>query len=64
MLLSARGCTLDQVADVLRMDRDAVSRTLDRWEQGGVAALQEGHRSGRPSKVDAADGKRSARRRW
>ena len=37
---------------MLAVDRDAVSRTLDRWEQG-VAALQEGHRPGRPLKVDA-----------
>ena len=52
--LSAKGYTLDQIADVLDVDRDAVSRTLDRWEEGGVDALEEGSRSGRPSKVDAA----------
>ena len=52
--LSARGYTLDQIADVLEVDRNAVSRTLDRWEQGGVAALEEGARPGRPPKVDAA----------
>lgn len=54
VLLSARGDTLDQVADVLEVDRDAVSRTLDRWEKGGVVALEEGVRPGRPPKVDAA----------
>ena len=53
VLLNARGYTLDQAADVLRIDRDAVSRTLDRWEQGGLAALEEGARPGRPPKVDA-----------
>ena len=53
VLLSAKGYTLDQIADVLEMDRDAVSRTLDRWETGGVAALEEGARPGRPPKVDA-----------
>ncbi len=52
--LSARGYTLDQIADVLEVDRDAVSRTLDRWQEGGVAALEEGPRAGRPPKVDAA----------
>ena len=52
--LSAKGYTLDQIADVLAVDRDAVSRTLDRWERGGVAALEEGHRPGRRPKVDAA----------
>ena len=54
VLLSAKGYTLDQIADVLDVDRDAVSRPLDRWEEGGVAALEEGPRPGRPSKVDAA----------
>ena len=54
VLLSARRYTLDQVAAVLAVDRDAVSRTLDRWERGGVAALEEGHRPGRPPKVDTA----------
>ena len=52
--LSAKGYTLDQIADVLEVDRDAVSRTLDRWEAGGAAALEEGHRPGRRPKVDAA----------
>ena len=54
ILLSAKGYTLDQIADVLAVDRDAVSRTLERWEHGGLAALQEGPRPGRPPKVDAA----------
>lgn len=54
VLLSAKGYTLDQVADVLEVDRDAVARTLDRWQAGGVAALEEGHRPGRRPKVDAA----------
>ena len=51
--LSAKSYSLDQIADVLEVDRDAVSRTLDRWEEGGVAALEEGPRLGRPPKVDA-----------
>lgn len=54
VLLSAKSYTLDQVANVLDVDRDAVSRTLDRWERGGVVALEEGHRPGRRPKVDAA----------
>ncbi len=36
------------------MARDAVSRTLDCWEAGGLAALEEGARSGRPLRVEAA----------
>ena len=51
--LGAKGDTLDQIADVLAVGRDAVSRTLDRWEHGGVAAREEGHRAGRRPKGDA-----------
>ena len=54
MRLSAKGYTLDQIAEVLEVDRDAVSRTLDHWQEGGLAALEEGARPGRPPKVDAA----------
>ena len=54
VLLSAKGYTLDEIADVLGIDRDAVSRTLDRWERGGLAALEEAPRPGRVPKVDAA----------
>lgn len=53
VLLSAKGYSLDQAADVLGVDRDAVSRWLDRWERGGVSALAEAPKSGRPPKVDA-----------
>ena len=52
--LSAKNYPLDQIAEVLEVDRDAVSRTLERWERGGVAALEEGHRPGRRPKVAAA----------
>jgi transposase len=54
VLLSAQGYTLDEAADVLRVDRDAVSRWLGRWEQGGLAALDDAPKAGRPRKVDAA----------
>jgi transposase len=54
VLLSAQGYTLDQAADVLRVDRDAVSRWLGRWERGGLDALADAPKSGRPPKVDAA----------
>ena len=54
VLLSAKGYSLDQAADVLGVDRDAVSRWLDRWERGGLDALADAPKSGRPPKVDAA----------
>ena len=54
VLLSAQGYSLDQAADVLRVDRDAVSRWLARWERGGLNALADAPKSGRPPKGDAA----------
>ena len=48
VLLSVQGYTLDQIADILRVDRDAASRTPDRWEEGGVAALEEVNRAASP----------------
>lgn len=54
VLLSAKGYSLEQSADVLGVDRDAVSRWLARWERGGVGALADAPKSGRPPKVDAA----------
>lgn len=54
VLLSAWGYGLDQIAGVLRVDRDAVSRWLARWGRGGAAALADAPKSGRPPRVDAA----------
>jgi transposase len=55
VLLSARGYTLDQAADVLAVDRDAISRWLSRWEAGGAAALADAPKSGRPRKLAAPE---------
>lgn len=54
VLLSAKGYTLDEIADALEIDRDAASRTLGRWQRGGLKALEEAPRPGRMPKVDAA----------
>lgn len=51
VLLSAKGLTMDQGAHVLGVDRDAISRWLSRWEAGGLAALSDAPKSGRPHKV-------------
>ncbi len=48
VLLSAKGFRVEQCAEVLEVDRDAISRWLCRWEDGGVAALAEAKRPGRP----------------
>jgi transposase len=54
VLLSAKGYRLEECAEVLGVDRDAISRWLDRWEEGGVEALAEGARPGRPRALDEA----------
>lgn len=33
VLLSARGYSLDQLADILSADRDTISRWLDQWQE-------------------------------
>lgn len=49
VLLSARGLSLEQLAFVFECDRDTVSGWLDDWQAGGVAALSDAAKSGRPS---------------
>ena len=54
VLNHSRGLTLSQLAAAYAVDRDTVREWLTRFEQGGIAALAEGHRSGRPPKRTAA----------
>ena len=53
VLSHSRGLTLTQLAAAYAVDRDTVREWLTRFEQGGVAALAEGPRSGRPPKLTA-----------
>lgn len=53
VLSHSRGLTLSQLATAYAVDRDTVREWLTRFEQGGVAALAEGHRAGRPPKLTA-----------
>ena len=54
VLLSAKGYTLDQIADVLDTSRFAVSGWLNRWQKRGLAGLADAPKSGRRRKIDAA----------
>lgn len=54
VLSQHRGLSLQQLAAAYAVGRDTVREWLTRFEQGGVAALTEGPRSGRPTKLDAA----------
>ena len=54
VLLSARGMSLDQLGFIFECGRDTVSGWLDDWQGGGIAALADGARSGRPLSLDEA----------
>lgn len=54
VLLSARGVRIEELAEFFGAERDAVGRWLSRWEKGGVAALADRPRSGRPRALDKA----------
>ncbi|RZK10072.1 MAG: hypothetical protein EOO56_29635 [Hymenobacter sp.] len=53
VLSQHRGLSLQQLAAAYAVGRDTVRLWLTHFEAGGVAALAEGARSGRPSKLDA-----------
>ena len=48
VLLADDGMALDQIARVVGADRTIVRTWLDRYRAGGLAALQDRLRSGRP----------------
>jgi transposase len=54
VLLSAKGYTLEQIADVLDSGRNTVSDWLDAWQEQGVSGLCDAPKSGRPRTLDAA----------
>jgi transposase len=48
VLLAGHGKPLDQIARTLGADRTIVRTWIDRYRAGGLAALQDRPRSGRP----------------
>jgi transposase len=54
VLLSAKGYTLDQLADILGTGRDTVSGWLNQWQARGLDGLADAVKSGRPRAMDAA----------
>jgi len=53
ILLSARGYTLEQLADFFQTRRDTISGWLDAWQEGAMAGLQDAPKPGRTPKMDA-----------
>jgi len=54
VLLSAKGYTLEQIADVLDAGRNTVSGWLDAWQAHGLDGLADAPKSGGRRKIDAA----------
>jgi transposase len=54
VLSHSRGLSLTHLAAAYAVDRDTVRAWLTRFERGGVAALAEGARAGRPRKLAPA----------
>ncbi len=48
VLLAADGVPLDRIARQLAVDRNVVRTWVDRYRAGGLAALEDRPRSGRP----------------
>lgn len=55
VLLSARGYSLDQIADIYQQDRDRVSLWLDWWEEFQYDGLADDPKSGRPATLSDED---------
>lgn len=50
ILLSSKRHKIDDIADIFEVDRDTVSEWFKRWVEGGLSALCDKKRSGRPAK--------------
>jgi len=48
ILLSNRGCGIDEMAKFFEMNRETISIWIDKWEQAGISGLEDKPRSGRP----------------
>ena len=54
VLLSAKGFTLEQLADIFSADRDTVSGWLNLWQDKGLDGLADAPKSGRFRKIDGS----------
>ena len=58
--LSHKGYKREEIADICRVDVDAVSRTFDRWEKVGLVGLLDRPKSGRPAKMGRQEQEKAA----
>jgi|GEM_PF-1732289 len=54
VLLSAKSFTLEQLADIVSVDRDTVSGWLNLWQDKGLAGLADAPKPGRFRKIDGS----------
>jgi transposase len=54
IMLSVQGQTTGQIAQGLQVDRTRVHAWIGAWNEHGDEGLLEGHRSGRPAQLNAA----------
>ena len=52
MLLSHKGYTINELADIFDVDRDSITNWFDKYETEGISGLKDLSRSGRPPKLD------------
>jgi transposase len=53
--MSLDGLTTGEIAQRLKIHRSTVPLWIDHWNQHGQEGLWEGHRSGRPRRLEATD---------
>ena len=58
ILLSSKGYSIDEIADILEVHRNSVSSWIQAWERAGVSELFDKPRSGAPSQLNKNDIKR------
>ncbi|MCG3146269.1 MAG: IS630 family transposase ISHsp2 [Gammaproteobacteria bacterium] len=59
ILLNSRGYSVDQIADIYEVDRDTVSRWLERWEGDGTNGLHDQPGRGRKPSLNEEEQKQA-----
>ena len=57
ILLSAKDYRIDQLVDIFEVDRDTITRWLDRWDEDRFDGLEDAPRSFAPA-LDSGRGRR------
>jgi len=55
IVLSSEGYSLDEISEIYQVDRDTVSKWLDRWEQKGIEGVKDLPKQNRPPKLTEAE---------